>query len=68
MRVHDPILGVVPRRPAGVLVISAVTAAGALTLWGRVDRGSPALALAQVAVVALPMTVGAALGDVLPGT
>jgi uncharacterized membrane protein len=68
VRVHDPILGVVPRRLAGVLAIAAVTAAGMLTLWGRVDWASPALALAQVAVATLPMTVGAALGDILPGT
>lgn len=39
-----------------------------LTPWGRVDRESPALALARVAVATLPTSVGAALGDILPGT
>lgn len=68
VRIHRPILGVVPRRLAGVLGIAVLTAAVGLTVWGRLDWTTPTLALAQVAVATLPMSIGAALGDILPGT
>jgi len=68
VRVKNRILGLVPRRLAGVLGVSFVTAVALLTAWGRVDWGSPTLALASVVVAFVPMSVGAALGDILPGT
>jgi len=68
VRVKNRILGLVPRRLAGVLSVSFVTAVALLTAWGRVDWSSPTLALASVLVAFVPMSVGAALGDILPGT
>lgn len=68
VRVKDRLLGVVPRRLAGVLGISFLTALVMLTAWGRVSWASPDLALATVVVAFVPMSVGAALGDILPGT
>ena len=68
VRVHDPILGFVPRRLVGVLGISVGTAVVMMTVWGRVDWGTPAVALAQCVVAFVPMAIGAALSDLLPGT
>lgn len=68
VRVQNPILGVVPRRLVGVLGVSVLTAAVLMTAWGRVDWATPTLALADVVVAFVPMSIGAALGDILPGT
>jgi uncharacterized membrane protein len=67
VRVMNPILGVVPRKLAGVLLISALTALFMMTAWGRVDWTHPWLAVCQVSVAWVPMAIGAALGDLLPG-
>ncbi|MFC6871761.1 DUF2391 family protein [Halobellus marinus] len=68
VRVYKPILGIVPRRLVGVLCVSFVTAVVMMTAWGRVEWSSPLLALATVVVAFVPMSVGAALGDILPGS
>lgn len=69
VRVSNPILGIIPRRFAGVLGVALVTATIILTIWGRVDWATdPWLALCTVAVAVLPMSIGAALGDILPGS
>ncbi|MFB6090495.1 MAG: DUF2391 family protein [Halobellus sp.] len=68
VRIHEPFLGVVPRRLVGVLGVSAVTAVVVMTAWGRVDWATPTLAVADVVVAFAPMSVGAALGDILPGS
>ncbi|MFB6133342.1 MAG: DUF2391 domain-containing protein [Halanaeroarchaeum sp.] len=68
VRVHEPILGFVPRRLVGVLGASAVTATVLMTLWGRVDWADPWFAASQILVAMVPMTVGGALGDILPGS
>lgn len=68
VRVRDAILGVVPRRLAGVVTISFFTALIVMTAWGRVDWANPWLAFSTVTVAFLPMAIGAALGDILPGT
>ena len=68
VRVYKPILGIVPRRLVGVLGASFVTAAVMMTAWGRVDWAAPLLALATVVAAFVPMSVGAALGDILPGS
>jgi hypothetical protein len=39
-----------------------------MTAWGRVDWARPVVAFSQVAVAFGPMAVGAALGDILPGS
>jgi uncharacterized membrane protein len=68
VRVQDPIFGFVPRRLIGVLCIALLTALGIMTAWGRIDWGTPMLASADVVVAFVPMSIGAALGDILPGT
>jgi|AntDeeMetagen134_2_1112570.scaffolds.fasta_scaffold01528_4 uncharacterized membrane protein len=62
-----PILGIVPRRLAGVLSIAFFTAAFTMTLWGRVDWSAPWVALCHVSVVWSAAAFGGALGDILPG-
>ncbi|WP_336021868.1 DUF2391 family protein [Halobellus salinisoli] len=68
VRVQDPLFGVVPRRLVAVLGVSFLTAAVVMTAWGRVGWGEPVLALGDVVVAFVPMAIGAALGDILPGT
>jgi uncharacterized membrane protein len=68
VRVRDRLFGLVPRRMAGVVAISFGTALVAMTAWGRVDWARPLLALATVSVAFVPMAIGAALGDILPGS
>ena len=68
VEVVDPLLGVVPRRFAGVVVISFATSFVLMTAWGRVDWAEPAVASAQVVFVFVGMALGATLGDLLPGT
>lgn len=68
VRVHNPILGFVPRRLVGVLSISFVTALLVMTWWGRVTWTTPWLAFAQTTAAYVPMALGAALGDILPGS
>ncbi len=68
VQVHEPLLGVVPRRLVGVLAIALVTATALATAWGRVDWADPTVAFAQVVVAAVPMAIGGALGDILPGS
>lgn len=68
VRVVDPILGVIPRRLVGVLGIAALTAVAMMTAWGRVDWATPWLATCQIVVCFVGMAIGAALGDILPGS
>ncbi len=67
VRVYRPIFGFVPRKFVGVLAIPLATALVVMTVWGRVDWADPWLAVCQVAVALVPMAIGAALGDLLPG-
>ncbi|MFC7142194.1 DUF2391 family protein [Halosimplex aquaticum] len=67
VRVHNPILGVLPRKFTGVLTIPLVTAVVVMTAWGRVDWAEPWLAVCQISVALVPMAIGSALGDLLPG-
>jgi uncharacterized membrane protein len=68
VEIHQPLLGVVPRRLVGVLGVSYLTAAVTMTMWGRVDWADPWLAMCQTSVTFSAMAVGAALGDILPGS
>jgi uncharacterized membrane protein len=68
VRIRDPILGIFPRKLTGVLLVSGLTAALVMTGWGRVDWAAPRLAFATVVVAWFPMAIGAALGDILPGS
>lgn len=68
VRVANPILGLVPRRLVGVTGTAAVVSVGLLTGWGLVDwSADPFVAACVCAVAFVPMAIGAALGDILPG-
>lgn len=68
VRVTAPVLGLVPRRLVGVLGIAYLTAGVVMTAWGRIHWAEPELAIAQVVTAAVPMAIGAAISDLLPGT
>jgi len=65
---EDLLFGLVPRRLLGILAIAGGTALVLMTIWGRVDWTTPAVAASQTLVTAVVMAVGASLGDVLPGS
>lgn len=68
VRVHRPIFGVVPRRLVGVSVVSFLTAALLMTMWGRVGEWrDPVVAIARISAVWTVGSFGATLGDILPG-
>lgn len=68
VRVKNRLFGLIPYRLAGVLTIAFLLALVLLTGWGRVDWNQPVVALANVVVAFVPMSIGAALGDILPGS
>ncbi|WEL21157.1 DUF2391 domain-containing protein [Halorhabdus sp. BNX81] len=68
VRVVDPYLGFIPQRFAGVLVIASVTAFVLMAMWGRLTWAHPLVAVGELAAAILPMSVGGALGDILPGS
>ena len=68
VEIHKPLFGFLPRRLVGVLSISLLSALVLMTSWGRVDWTAPWLALSQVMVAFTGMSLGAALGDILPGS
>lgn len=68
VRVYKPFLGFVPRRIVGVIGVSLVLALVMSTAWGRVDWAQPWLAFCTAVVAFVPMVIGAALGDILPGS
>jgi uncharacterized membrane protein len=69
VRITDPILGVLPRRLVGVLLVSFLTSAALMALWGRLFLNDPTQlgAVARVTVVWAAAALGASLGDILPG-
>ena len=69
VRIRNPVFGLVPRKLLGVVAVASLTAVAMMTGWGRVDWvATPWLALCQVTVAFFPMSIGAALGDLLPGS
>lgn len=68
VEVYRPLFGVVPRRLVGVLAISFLSATLLMTGWGRIDWATPWLAVCQTTIAFVPMAIGAALGDILPGS
>jgi len=68
VEVVNAYFGIVPRRLTAVLTISALTATVSMTGWGRVDWAEPWVATCQIGVCFFGMAVGAALGDILPGS
>lgn len=68
VRIHRPLFGIIPRRLVGIAIVSFLTAAALMTLWGRVDGwADPVVALARISVVWTVASFGASLGDILPG-
>jgi uncharacterized membrane protein len=66
--VSRPLLGVVPRRLVWIAVVSLLTVAALMTIWGRVGGwADPVVAVARISVVWTVASFGAALGDILPG-
>ncbi len=67
--VRKPIFGFLPRRLVGVAVISSLTAALSMLLWGRLHSGDPAAMemVSRVSVVWAAASFGAVLADILPG-
>lgn len=68
VRVADAIFGLVPRRLVGVLGSSFLTAVTLLTIWGVVSWDDPWVDFCICTVAFFPMAIGAALGDILPGS
>lgn len=66
VQIQNPIFGLVPRRLVGILGVSLLTALLVMTLWGRVPWDDPLLAFSQASVAYVPMSLGAALGDIIP--
>lgn len=69
VRITNPIFGLVPRRLVGVLTISFLTTAGLMVMWGRLFAGGPTAAemFARITVIWAAASIGASLGDILPG-
>ncbi|QKY16993.1 DUF2391 domain-containing protein [Halorubrum sp. CBA1229] len=69
IEISHPILGVIPRRYAGILLVSLCTSVFMLLLWGRLHEGDPSSLerVSRVAVVWAGGAFGASLGDILPG-
>jgi uncharacterized membrane protein len=71
VRVANPIFGLIPRRLVGVTGTALVVSVSLLTGWGLVEWSSdPAVVYESACICAVafvPMAIGAALGDILPG-
>ena len=69
IEISHPIFGLVPRRYAGILLVSLLTSVLMMVLWGRLHEGDPAALerVSRVAVVWAGGAFGASLGDILPG-
>lgn len=67
--ITDPVLGFIPRRLVGVLVVSLLVAAGAMLMWGRLHEGDPSTVerVSRISVVWAAAALGAVLADILPG-
>ena len=73
VRVKNRILGIVPRRLAGVTLTAFGSAFALLTGWGLVEWSTtdPMVVWESVCICSVafvPMAIGAALGDILPGS
>lgn len=68
VQINRPVFGILPRRVVGIAIISFITAAALMTMWGRVDHwADPVVAIARISAVWSVAAFGAALGDILPG-
>lgn len=69
VRIVNPILGFIPRRLVGILMISALCAFGMMFLWGRLHEGDPTTleSVARGTIIWTSAGLGAVLADILPG-
>ena len=69
IQVTKPILGIIPRRLVGILLVSFIVAAGLMFMWGRLHEEDPTQLeiLARITVIWTAAAFGATLGDILPG-
>ncbi|MDR5672317.1 DUF2391 family protein [Halalkaliarchaeum sp. AArc-GB] len=69
VQIHRPVFGIIPRRLIGVLVISLLTAAMMMYMWGRLAAEDPTSfeTVGRITVIWAAAAFGAALGDILPG-
>jgi len=68
VQVYRPIFVFISRRLIGISIVSFLTAAALMTMWGRVDNWQdPVVAIARISVVWTVASFGAALGDILLG-
>ena len=69
VQIHRPLFGIIPRRLIGVLVISLLTAAMMMYMWGRLAAEDPTSfeIVGRITVIWAAAAFGAALGDILPG-
>lgn len=66
--VTRPLFGIIPRRLLGITVVSFLTVAALMTMYGRVGNwADPIVAIARISAVWTVAAFGAALGDILPG-
>ena len=67
--ISNPILGIIPRRLVGILVISFACAFGMMFLWGRLHEGdpTPVESFGRATVIWASASLGAVLADILPG-
>ncbi|WP_135302452.1 DUF2391 family protein [Haloarcula amylovorans] len=72
VRVANRILGIVPRRLAVVTATAFAVSVALLTGWGLVEWSTDPVvvwqSLSTCTVAFVPMAIGAALGDILPGS
>ncbi|MFC6976169.1 DUF2391 domain-containing protein [Halomicroarcula sp. GCM10025709] len=72
VRVANAIFGFVPRRLVGVTGTAFFVSVTLLTSWGMVEWSTESAALLEslsiCTVAFVPMSIGAALGDILPGS
>lgn len=66
VEVVNPIFGFIPRRVVGIVTVAFLTSLLLMAGWGRVDWSEPSVAWSQVAFVAVIMSIGAAISDILP--
>ena len=69
IQVTNPLFGVIPRRLTGVLLVSLLTTAGLMIMWGRTFEEDPTMieATGRITVIWAAAALGASLGDILPG-
>ncbi|WP_324757565.1 DUF2391 domain-containing protein [Haloarcula montana] len=72
VRVANAYFGLIPRRLVGVTGTAFVVSVTLLTSWGLVEWSTAPAALVEslsiCTVAFVPMSIGAALGDILPGS